>query len=149
MPVRHREYYNGCHEAHNWPPCPPGSGQLRTGQFSLLYGNRVTHGTGVSHTILTLGLSICAFGFQVSDTPGLLFQDGGSIVPDKVSYILFRAVGELSSCAAGHVFSEMWVSRSYLGQCRTDREHACTASTPERLAVYHIWQPLVVFCFLH
>lgn len=29
---------------------PPGSGQLETGQFSLLYGDRVTHGTSVSHT---------------------------------------------------------------------------------------------------
>lgn len=31
---------------------PPGSGQLRTGQFSLLYGDRMTHGSGVSHTHL-------------------------------------------------------------------------------------------------
>lgn len=54
---------------------------------------------------------------------------------------------ELSFWAAGHDLSEMGESRSSLGQCRTAREHACTASTPESLAVYHIRQPLVVFCF--
>lgn len=62
---------------------PPGSGQLRTGQFSLLYGDRVTHGTGVSHTRLDPWLlHLVRSVLTISDTTGFLLHDGGGIVPD-------------------------------------------------------------------
>ena len=55
-------------------------------------------------------------------------------------------MGELSFCAAGHVFSEMWCLDSLSVSAERSVDDYCTASTPERLTVYHIWQPLIVFC---
>lgn len=115
-------------------PLPPGSGQPRTGQFSLLYGNRVTHGSGVSHTILTLGQSILCVRFSVFRYTRFLFQDWGGIVPDKVSHILIRALLWMSCHfgAAGHVVSEGGVCPDPLSVCAGRREN-----TPARLHIQH------------
>lgn len=90
---------------HTYPPWMWTAGGMARFVFCT-YGDRVTHGS-VSH-ILTLGDSILCVRFSPYPIHHVrLFEKEVVIVPDKVGCILFRCVSELSSCAAGHIFSEM------------------------------------------